>query len=193
MYLDLLLLFFIILFCIVGYIQGFVKQILSILCWVSIFFFATPFAHWLKESSGWEWFEKAPLLVNWGMAALTIGIIFMITGAIIHYARKNPQLAPTDRWIGMGLGMVKGILAAFVIALIFQVIPEKIRARFGEIHADSQSSWFVKGSASLLDSKALSITEHLGQIREELKKGEFFRSANQKHDPWQVDVSAERE
>lgn len=192
MYLDLLFLFFIILFSILGYIQGFVKQILSILCWVSIFFFATPLAHWLKESSGGSWFQKAPLLVNWGLSALIIGAIFMIMEAVIHYARKGSPLESTDRWIGMSLGVVKGVLAVFVLAMIFQVIPERTRERFGEIHQDSKDSWFVKGSASLLESKALGITSHLAQIREDLRHGDLS-NIQSKTNPFHIDVSADRE
>lgn len=127
------------------------------------------------------------------MAALFIGALFMITGAIIHYARKNPGLEPTDRWIGAGLGTLKGVLASFALALIFQVIPEKVRERFPEIHEDSQSSWFIKGTASILESKALSITEHLAELREELKRGEFLRSAKPNTNPWHIDVSADRD
>lgn len=193
MHLDLLFLFVIILFSIVGYIQGFVKQILSILCWVAIFFFAMPLAHWLKESSGWGWFEDAPLLVDWGMGAILITVLFMITGAIIHYARKDSALESTDRWIGAGLGSFKGILASFILALIFQIVPERVRERFDEFHADSKDSLFVRGSSSLINSKAFGITEHLGQIRDELRKGEFLKTSGNPSHPWRIDVSADRE
>src|SRR4051794_24787947 len=109
MYFDLLLLFLIFIFAIYGLIQGFVKQLISLLCLLSIIFFAQPLATWLKTGSGWTWFKSAPPLSLFGMSCIFILLLFMATGGIVHYAKKNPFLSPADRWIGAAFGTIKGM------------------------------------------------------------------------------------
>src|SRR5437764_656898 len=123
MYLDLLLLFLILLFGFLGYLHGFVKQTLHLLGVICIAFFAQPLALWLKNSSGWAWFSKSPMFVLWGLSAIAIILVFFAVGGIVSLMRESSTPSPGERWIGCALGVAKGIFICFVAGALYHTLP----------------------------------------------------------------------
>jgi uncharacterized membrane protein required for colicin V production len=195
MYIDLLLLFLILMFGVLGYIHGFVRQVLSLLALLSIIFFSHPLASWLKESSGWTWFSRAPLIVDWGLSSLFLITLFLVAGGIITIMQKEAGLEPTDRWLGAVLGGVKGFVIALCLGLAFYVLPEKLQARFPDIDKDAANSYFMKGSAEMLEWKSISSFRSLQQIRAEFKNMSpgNNRVGISKEGPWALDLNPEKD
>ncbi|MBN8555513.1 MAG: CvpA family protein [Deltaproteobacteria bacterium] len=206
MYIDLLLLFLIILFGVLGYIHGFIRQVLSLLALLAIIFFSHPLASWLKENSGWSWFEHAPILINWGLSSLFLMGLFLVTGGVITLMKKESGLEPTDRWLGVALGTLKGFVLALCLGLVFQVLPEKTRERFSDIHHDSENSYFIKMSSGVLEWKSISSFKSLHDIRRDLQshenpfqkpsfleKTDLQSKSNSREGPWAKDVGAEKD
>jgi uncharacterized membrane protein required for colicin V production len=166
-----------------GYVHGFIRQILSLLSLICIVFFASPMALWLKQSSEWEWAETSPQLFLWGMSSLLIVLSFMGVGGIIALIKKGSGLSPSDRWIGCALGGVKGVILALLLALGATLLPEHSKAHFREFHADLNDSIFVKISSPLARS-SLSTFRSLREIKEHLKVPEKATSNFGHGDPW---------
>lgn len=168
MYIDLLFLSLILLFGLLGLIYGFVKQLLSILMWVCIILFAHPIGQWLQHKSGWDWFSEAPDLVAWGLSAFMLGLVFLCITGIVHLIRKNPQQRPIDRWLGFGLGTVKGFVFVLFIGAGIHLIPEHLRERFDQLDRDSRRSTFLRMSEPMLSWNVVSILKSLGDIQGKL-------------------------
>lgn len=185
MYIDLLLLFVILLFGILGFVQGFIRQLLTVLMFISIILFAHPLALWLKSGSHWSWFERSPLIVNWGIAALFIALIFMMIHGVVVLARKRPFLSPMDRWLGLGLGCVKGVLVALVLTATYQILPEASQEKFEELHHDTKESMFMQASRSAMGWNWIPLTSDLREVQLDLQ--DDLRSAKKapaRQKPW---------
>jgi uncharacterized membrane protein required for colicin V production len=197
MYIDLLLLFLILTMATFGFMKGFVSQIVSLAGLLCIFLFAQPLAEWLKVSSGWGWFQQAPILTLWGMAAFFIFFLFLGILALIHFIKESSDLTPLDRWLGASLGALKGVLIAIALALAFQVLPQTLQSRFGEINADAKQSQFMSVAASMLGWNSLSTFANLKKIQNELTVpstiDQLRHETGLKHQPWakQTDVEAD--
>jgi len=189
MYLDLLLLFVVLILMLIGYIQGFMRQIFSLISLVAILLFAHPLALWLKESAGFIWFSNAPVFVLWGMSALAIFLFMMGLEAVVLMTKKDSSLVPMDRWLGTCFGAAKGLLLALALSVLFHILPERTRNHFGDFQADGKGSFFVKASSSVLQWKALSSVRGLQEIRDGLtdriqEKGKAF---DHREGPWALD------
>lgn len=173
MYIDLLFLLLIIFFAIVGYIRGFINQVISILFILSVIFFAKPLGDWLKYSSGWKWFAKAPEIVAWGVTAFSFFLIWVGIHALIRAIKKNPELSPPDRWIGLCLGFLKGSLVVLILGIIFQTLPEDSRAQFRDLDRDSKKSIFLSMSSGLLKWDGVSTFDSLSEVQQRLNPREI--------------------
>ncbi len=194
MYIDLLLLFLVSIFVLVGYSQGFIRQLFSILSLVAIVFFAHPLASWLKMSSGWQWFAKAPIFALWGMSAIAIFFFTMILEYLVFLNRKDPQNVGSDRWLGMAFGSVKGLLLAFVLGLGFHVIPQEVRDRFPQFEKDGENSIFISASQNVMGWKALSSVQGLQEIRDGLAEEHPLKKLEKTNPgPWSLDDDFEQE
>jgi len=196
MYLDVLLLFVVLFFGFLGYLHGLIRQILAFLAVIGILFFAHPMAIWLKESSGWAWFEKSPSFILWGLSALSIVLFFFAVGGVLALMRNSPALTPTERWLGAALGVVKGVILCLALTLFYHVIPESYRVHFYELHADARDSVFLKASAPFLEWKSISSINGLRQIQAELKSEELKVKARASEKlgsgPWALDPGVDR-
>ncbi len=172
MYIDILLLFIVLIFAIFGFMRGFISQILSILSLIAIMLFAQPLALWLKTASDWVWFQHAPALALWGMSSLFIVLLFMITSGIIALMRKEAGLTKADRWLGFGLGVFKGVIISLLLTIGLHLLPEHTKNRFNELNADINDSVFAKMSQPVLEWKSLSTFRGLSLIKNHLKAPE---------------------
>jgi uncharacterized membrane protein required for colicin V production len=168
MYLDLLLLFIVLFFAIMGFVQGFLKQALSLTSILCIFFFAQPLAELIKTSSSWLWVASVPHLVIWAVVSLAIMAVFMLAGILLSPVSSLPVIKGGDRWLGVGAGLVKGLIIAFIASTAIQMIPSKTRAGFKDFNKDSKDSLFVRGSAQILEWESLASIRSLSKIKKQM-------------------------
>jgi len=168
MYIDLLFIVLIIFFGIVGYLRGFLNQLLSILLILTIIFLAKPLADWLRFDSGWLWFQKAPLLLLWAMSSFVFYLTFLGIGALIRAIKKSHGLMPFDHWMGLGLGLVKGSVLMILVGALFLTLPEESRSQFSDINRDAKNSVSLKVSDGVLSLESLSSFRALQSIQNKL-------------------------
>lgn len=172
MYLDLLLLILILSFGIIGFIQGFLHQLLSILVILGIVLAADPLSNWLKTSPSSLWAHDVPVFILWSFCALLIlSIGWALRFAILRHVRKGP-LQATDRWFGLGLGLLKGLIVAIIASLFFQILPPSVKNNLAEINQDLRESRIVGTSANLLDWSMISSLEKLKTLKYKFEKSE---------------------
>ncbi len=169
---DLLFLTVIIFFGIVGYIRGFLNQLLSVLLILTIILFAQPLADWLKFDSGYRWIQKAPLMMLWVLSAFSFFLAFLGLGALIRAIRKTEGLMPFDHWVGLGFGLVKGFILALIMGVLFLTLPESSRAQFADLNRDSQDSIMISASAQVMSWESLSSFKSLKGIQSKLQPEE---------------------
>ena len=163
----------IIFFAIVGYIRGFINQVISILFILSVIFFAKPMGDWLKYSSGWAWFARAPELVAWGVSTFVLFLSWMSIRSLIHAIKKSTELSPADRWVGVALGFLKGSLVVLVLGALFQTLPETSRAQFRDFDKDSKRSLVLAMSQNLLKWEGISSFNSLSEVQQRLSPQEI--------------------
>ncbi len=195
MYLDLLLLFMVLVFACLGYIQGFLKQMITLFALIGALFFAQPLALWLKFESGWTWASEIPTFILWGLSSLSIFCTILLIGGLFQLARKNPFLKPTDRLFGLGLGAIKGMVVGVLLCSIYQVLPESSRTQYPDLHQDAGRSYFVKASASMMEWNWVGMARDLKDIQKEFQSSvpEVAHKQIPKTKPWQVDLGADRD
>lgn len=161
MYLDLLLLILILSFGMLGFFQGFLHQLISIVILLAIFLGATPLSEWLRTSPATSWAHTTPQFVLWSFSAMALLLVgWTARWLASRYVQKGP-LQAADRWIGFGLGLCKGVILAFVVGLFFQVLPSSVRESLAEIDRDMRDSKVVSASASLLNFESIPSIEVL--------------------------------
>jgi uncharacterized membrane protein required for colicin V production len=172
MYIDLLFLTVIIFFGIVGYIRGFLNQLLSVLLILAILLFAQPLADWLKFDSGYRWTQKAPLMMLWALSAFSFFLAFLGLGALIRAIRKTEGLMPFDHWMGLGFGFVKGFMIALIMGVLFLTLPDSSRAQFADLNRDARDSVMMSASAKVMGWESLSSFKSLKGIQSKLQPEE---------------------
>lgn len=172
MYIDLLFITLIIFFGIVGYIKGFLNQVLSVLLILTVIFFAKPLADWLKYDSGYSWFQKAPALMLWATSAFFFFLATVGIGALIRAIKKSQGLMPFDHWMGLTLGVVKGFIFMVALGVFFLTLPEDSRAQFADLNGDSRKSYLMKVSESVMEWDSLASIKSLKQIQNKMEADE---------------------
>lgn len=103
-----------------GFLRGFVQEALSMIAWVlivvAVWLFHAPATAALAEAVGSD--SAAAIL-----AFLAIAIVISALGKWISKSlgakSRNSVLGPIDRVLGFGFGMVKGLIIATLIFLLF--------------------------------------------------------------------------
>ena len=188
MYTDLLLLILIGVFAILGFVRGFVHQVISLAVYLCIVLFSVPLAHDLKWSSAVDIFRHSPLFILWVGVSLSLIFMGFLIRFIIESALKRKILRPIDRWLGFFLGAVKGVFVACVISVCIQILPENIKDRFRDFNSDVQQSKAVEASSNLLDWKFISSIKILDQIRTKLHQDATHL---EKGTPWNDDFGVD--
>ncbi len=175
MYTDLFLIVAIVLFGISGFIQGLALQLISFISLLAILIFSTPLARILKERTDVQSFQEAPTFVLWGFSALTIALIAILARVIYVKARKQQGHTPIDRWLGFGVGLLKGLVFAFVVGLILVSTPKEMRTAFAELEMDFKKSKMISGSEALREWDFIPSIAELKNIQKELKQQEALK------------------
>jgi membrane protein required for colicin V production len=111
---------------IVSLIRGFVKEALSLLCWVVAFVIARSFyTHLATLFDGIISTPSLRLLA----AFVLLFVVALIIGALINHLIsaivKSTGLTGTDRMLGMVFGLVRGVILVVVIIALARLTPVK--------------------------------------------------------------------
>jgi len=103
-----------------GFLRGFVQEALSMIAWVLIIFavrmFHTPATAALAEAVGSD--SGAAVLAFLALVIVIFAMGKWIAKSIGAKSRKS-LLGPIDRVLGFGFGMLKGLIIATLIFLLF--------------------------------------------------------------------------
>jgi uncharacterized membrane protein required for colicin V production len=147
MWLDVAAILIVLLYTIVGYFQGIIVQIFRIIGLVLVFFYiafvAEPVGQWL----GGQLHMNA---VTAYCAALIVGALVLyaactLIGKSIHKmlaATETPQML--DRILGMGLGLVKGLVVAFLFLCLLGLVPPEAMGNAPWLKNQASRSMLVK-------------------------------------------------
>jgi membrane protein required for colicin V production len=102
-----------------GVIRGLVREVLSLVAWISAFvaanFLAGEFAPLLPQ--GWAT-EELRLLVGFMVVFLVVLIAMSILAILASKLVKSAGLAWEDRAFGGGFGLARGVLVVLILALL---------------------------------------------------------------------------
>lgn len=117
---DLLILGVISLSILTGLIRGFVKELVAICVWATAIWVAY---HYSNILSPWlqNYIQDKTALAAASFVLVLLGILLAggIANAILAMIMKRTGLSGTDRLLGMGFGLVRGV---FIVALIMTVV-----------------------------------------------------------------------
>ncbi|TVQ77815.1 MAG: CvpA family protein [Bradymonadales bacterium] len=168
MYIDLLLLIFVISFAVIGLWQGFFQQLVSLASLTALIFLSFPLANSLHQSS-LLWFQKSPLLVLWGVACFLIIVgSSLIRWGLNRWVQWSP-LGALDRWMGLSFGALKGVVIALLIGMGFQVLFEEQRDSSTDFAQEMASSKFLVASSDVLSFGLFGWSEAVTLFQEHLR------------------------
>lgn len=185
MYTDLFLLVAIVLFGISGFFQGIVLQIISLLSLLGIILFSSPLARMLKERSESESIQNAPMFVLWCFSALAIAILAIMIRLLYLKYRKSQEHSPLDRWLGLGLGLAKGLVFALIAGVMIANVPADLRKAFADLDQDFSKSTVIKNSAHLKAWEFIPSISELNQIQKELREERRLGLSREQEIFWQ--------
>lgn len=122
---DIIILFLIGAGAIMGFLRGFVQEVLTLIAWVMIIlavrFLHGPVADWLYGPVGSE--AGAAVLAFIGIGIVTYALGKIIASKIGEKSRKS-VLGPVDRVLGFGFGALKGLIGATLLFLLLVMLYE---------------------------------------------------------------------
>ena len=112
---------------VLGFLRGFVQEILSLIAWVLIIIgvrlLHTPITDRLMDPIGSE--SGASVLAFASIVIVTYAFGRWIAKSIGNKSRKS-MLGPIDRVLGFGFGMIKGLIAATLVYLLFTLVHDTV-------------------------------------------------------------------
>lgn len=150
MYIDLLLLFLVISFIIIGYLQGFVHQAIGLIALFAIIFLAEPVSRWLQNHSNLELIQESPSFVLFLLISIGILALGTLLRLVFSNLKKTPVLGPIDRISGAVCGAAKAVVLALLVGIGFHMLPERVLLGFDDLNRDISRSETVKASFSIL-------------------------------------------
>lgn len=124
---DIIILFLIGAGAIMGFLRGFVQEVLTLIAWVmmivAIRFLHGPVSDWLYAPVGSE--AGAAVLAFLAIGGITYALGKFIAGKIGQKSRQS-ALGPFDRVLGFGFGALKGLIGATLLFLLLAMIYELI-------------------------------------------------------------------
>ena len=125
LWVDYLVIAIVLVSAIIGLFRGFLREIISVVVLVVAFWASFQFAHWISDN----WLVgvvKTPTL-RLGAAYVGIFVVIMLVGAIINFLvgrlMSSSGLVGTDRVIGMGFGVVRGLVVVILLILLAALTP----------------------------------------------------------------------
>jgi len=121
---DWILIAIIVISSVFGLLRGFVKELLSLACWVAAFFVARLFSFKLSNFMI-DWIDQPQFRVI--AAFVILFAITLVVGALINnvFSRlvSATGLTSTDRLFGMVFGIVRGGLLVIVMVSLLSLTP----------------------------------------------------------------------
>ena len=121
--LDIIVLLFVGGGAVLGYLRGFVTEVLILLAWVAVIF-ALKFLH--APVTG---FLEGSVGTHGGAAVLAFAVIFLvvflgvrIAARQIGGATRGSLIGPFDRMLGAGFGALKGLIGATLLYLLANLV-----------------------------------------------------------------------
>lgn len=112
---------------VLGFLRGFVQEVLSLIAWVMVIvgvrMLHTPITDRLLGPIGSE--SGASVLAFAAIVIVTYAFGRWIAKAIGSKSRKS-ILGPIDRVLGFGFGMIKGLIAATLLFLLFTLVYDTV-------------------------------------------------------------------
>lgn len=112
---------------VLGFLRGFVQEVLSLIAWVMVIvgvrLLHTPITDRLLGPIGSE--SGASVLAFAAIVIVTYALGRGIAKAIGSKSRKS-ILGPIDRVLGFGFGMIKGLIAATLMFLLFTLVYDTV-------------------------------------------------------------------
>ena len=111
----------------IGFVRGFVQEVLSLLAWVvaviMLKLFHTPIQAGLVEMVGTE---TGAAVVAFALLFLPSFIFVRLLAASMGRRTRRSVLGPVDRVLGGGFGMLKGLLAVTLFYLMANLVTDLI-------------------------------------------------------------------
>jgi membrane protein required for colicin V production len=111
----------------VGFVRGFVHELLSLFAWIAAIAMLKLFHTQLQEGL------TAPVGTSAGAAVLAFALLFLPTFILVKLLARNlgkrsraSLLGPVDRVLGSGFGLLKGLLAATLFFLLANLATDMI-------------------------------------------------------------------
>ena len=179
MYLDLLLLIFVLTFGLFGFIKGFIYQLFSLAILAGIVLGAEPLTSWIEMHFDWG----LPRFVLWGLCAFVILMTgWLLRFSSLRFVQRGPVNA-INRWLGFGVGLLKGFVIILFIGMAIRVLPEKTWDQLGSARSELNSSQLLKASADILKWEGIPIVAQLRQLQNTLSFNWRIQTSDPKH-PW---------
>ena len=157
------------LFALMGLFQGIVRQLFRlgglVLVIVYARFLAEPIGQWLSEIIEWN-----PLLVYYialvGGAILVYFLCSFVGIAFHRRISKGGVTGSANRFLGMLLGAAKGLLIAFVIASLIEMVPAESMGGWPAVQSQVQDSFLLKRLHPLNPLPELKFLRHVNDYKE---------------------------
>ena len=114
----------------VGFVRGFVHELLSLFAWAAAIAMLKLFHSQLQEGL------TAPVGTSAGAAVLAFALLFLPTFILVRLLARNlgkrsraSLLGPVDRVLGSGFGLLKGLLAATLFFLLANLATDMVYGR----------------------------------------------------------------
>ncbi|MEW4468253.1 CvpA family protein [Parasphingorhabdus sp. JC815] len=148
---------------ILGFLRGFVQEILALIAWVMVIF-AVRFLHMPVTE-----FLIAPIGTEGGASVLAFCSIVIVTYALgrwiarsIGQRSRKSLLGPVDRVLGFGFGMIKGLIGATLAYLLVILVYDSI---YGA--AEPRPEWIADSRTyPLLNASGDAMVEFVGKQKE---------------------------
>lgn len=168
-WLDLAIIAIIAFSTVISFIRGFIREALSLTIWIAALYLAYVYSDLIARQYLGNIEEQNIRIV---VAFLIIFFAVLIIGAFINYLFsrlvQSTGLSGTDRVLGLGFGIARGILLVAVLIMVAQmtVIPQN------KYWKESQLLPQFEGLTQWLRSKLPDGIEKLGQINKKTEASE---------------------
>jgi membrane protein required for colicin V production len=160
---DIAVLLFVGMGAVLGFMRGFVQEILALVAWIAAVFairiLHTPLNAWLTPHIG----------TSSGAAVLAFALLLIVPYAVMKFIAnwagrrsRGSVLGPVDRVLGFGFGTVKGVI---VVVLAFSVLVLGYDTIWG---VGGRPTWITQSRTyPFIDAASKSVVEVIGKRRRE--------------------------